>query len=395
MSCSLTRIEYQDVSGFFLPATTTSQDACGYTKQKAHARIPGLIQYMVVYYVAAGGSITKIAWATRAEYRNTCSWLDWFNQPANRPETHGPYITSNACALIRLYFEGAFDIPPEPEVPPPEEPPVGPEPPPDPNLFGRIAEWTLENLGYLIDQVADLVVAVPQQVHALVMDSLSFMDGIFDDIKDFISGVSTAFTSLKDNLIDAIKDMWANIEGFFEAAAAQIKNAVEGVVEKLTEIVGDVWEWIKDLGNTLVDGIKTAFSWVSEHMKDLFSTVWNAIKDFAFMVKDAIVDVYENLKKAFVAAWEWVRDGFINIKDAIIEGIKEAIEWVKDTVKAIVLGLTEFFSDFMEALEKLWVGFTEWWEEQWNPDNPKIIEQMMKYMQIQRTVLERFAEEKP
>lgn len=160
------------------------------------------------------------------------------------------------------------------------------------------AAWTQMKQG-LIDIVGGLVFAVKEAISGLVETVIFFIAGLVDGVVEFftnlyetlvggsiipdmVNAIIEWITSLKDDFIKLISDLWAGIVKTFDTSVATITEIVSDLVEDIKGFFTDT-NWA-EVGQKIIDGIVQALmngvGAISDAARSAAEAALQAAKDF-------------------------------------------------------------------------------------------------------------------
>lgn len=165
---------------------------------------------------------------------------------------------------------------------------------------------------------------------------------------------------------NAVKGIWDNIVGFFQAAGEKIQQAwsaivdfFQGVWDGIVNIFQNVGQWFSDVFSAASQGIQNAWQGIT----DFFQGIWDAITG----VFEGIGEFFSNL---FGGAWETVKETTSNAWDGITtflgdtwEGLKETSGNIFDNIKD---GIGRTWEGVKETTSQVWDGLTGWLGDTWD-----------------------------
>lgn len=186
-----------------------------------------------------------------------------------------------------------------------------------------------------------------------------FTGWLGDRFDAFISGVSEAFTWIKENILDPILNgfktvfMWINdnvfqpIITFFTDLGPKIKEAwdpIVGVFTDFKEMVTGAFDPIVSMFNNLKTTVPAAFKSVLDAFKNLGTNIWNGFKE-AFKTADTLFSGWGG------KIWDGLKTGLGNISTVIkeqLDKVNPANLFGKMFDSANAFGKTGVVEDFLK-----------------------------------------------
>lgn len=231
-----------------------------------------------------------------------------------------------------------------------------------------------------INPIALLVAAIAALVAAFVIlwnkseDFRNFWIGLWESIKDAVSGVWDAIIGFFQGAWDKLVETWEGLTDFFVGAWEKIKDIYSGIAnwintnvfqpikkffEPVIRFFRESFNIIKELGEGCWKAIKAIWSVVSkwfndnviEPVKKVFTGLWDG-------VKEAAGTAWENVKAAWSLVETWFTDNvstpvkkvFTGIWDGIKKGATDAWEGIKKVFSVV----SDWFKNtFAEAWQKV------------------------------------------
>lgn len=300
-------------------------------------------------------------------------------------------ITQGATIIIQDYIN-THPTPPEEtapapspgETPPPEEK-APEEPPPE--------EVTKAGIADIINDIWDSIVHLPDTIKEALGSTLAtameLLLSPIQNIKQTFSDLYTTFSTWTTDILTAVKNAFADLQGFFEFVSQQIKNAVQDVIDTFSGVAGEIIQWIKDLGSSIISGLQVAWGWMSENIKDIVGDVWEWIKGLGNSIKNALTEAWDDIKSVLTSVWTFIRDKFTDVIKAVGNVIDTVGSWIKTSISNILGTFTDFLTDIWQWIIEQLAKLVQWVERviDVTPDKlagvyAAIIEGQTKAMQI-------------
>ena len=246
-------------------------------------------------------------------------------------------------------------------------------------------------IGKLITSVGTIMTFAPKLVTA------------FNGIKTAFTALGTAFASnpigiiivAVTALVAVFIYLWNNCEAFrnfFINLWAQIKTAIQPILDSLVQYFKMAWEWIKGVWNTVQpyfmaiwEKIKAVFAFVAPFLSAYFKTAWELIKVAWSMVIPYFQNVWNTIKAVFSVvatylggmfktAWEAIKlvwnvvGGYFREVWNTIKGIFSVVKNVLsgnwrgawEAIKGIVSGWASYFEGVWTGIKNVFSSVKTW-----------------------------------
>lgn len=239
----------------------------------------------------------------------------------------------------------------------------------------------------------------------------NFWIGLWDKLKEVVSGAIDAIVGFFSGIIDFVKNNWQNILLFivnpFAGAFKLIydnceafRNFIDGLMESVKELFAAGWKAVKGFFASAWDAvvgvwnaatgffgglwgnIKNAASTAANAIGDVLSGAWNAVKSVWDGAMSFFGGIWDNIKGVFSGAWETFKNIGKNIVDGIKNGISNAwsalTKWVKDKFDSLVggvknmLGIHSPSRVFAGIGGNMALGLGEGWNDEYSDIKKKI-----------------------
>lgn len=222
----------------------------------------------------------------------------------------------------------------------------------------------LSGLGSLITVLGSLGPAIGAL--GTVFSALTSPIGLVIAAVAAVAGGLIYLWNTNEDFRNAVKAIWDNIVGFFQAAGEKIQQAwsaivdfFQGVWDGIVNIFQNVGQWFSDVFRAASEGIQNA---------------WQGIKDFFQGIWDAITGVFEGIGEFFSGlfggAWESVKkttseawDGITTFLGDTWDGLKETATTAFDNVKE---GIGKAWNNVKETTSNVWDGIKGWLGNAWD-----------------------------
>lgn len=215
----------------------------------------------------------------------------------------------------------------------------------------------LDIISGIINAIPTLIANIPKIITAIVdvWEAFNWLDLgkkaitlLKDGITSMIGAVKTAATSVKDNVVDAIKNLPTTLKTYgtnmMTNFSGAISSAVTTVKSKATEIYNAVVNGIKGLPEKMLGIGKDLVRGLWNGISDMTGWVINKIKGFSESVLDGIKDFFGVHSPSDETAW--IGDMLVlGLGNSIIDGTKQVVSAAKDMANAV---LSELHSDLDE-----------------------------------------------
>lgn len=225
------------------------------------------------------------------------------------------------------------------------------------------AQWLL-NAAMDANPIGLIVIAIAALVAAFVLlwnKSEAFREfwiGLWEAIKSacepIIKGIAEWFTEVWDK----IKEVWNQVQPYFQAIWDKIKQVFEPVVQYYKSLFESAWNGIKLVWDSVVgyfkliwEGIKTVFEVVKDVLSGDFSGAWEAIKGYWSKVGEYFQGIWDGIKNVFSPITEWFGNTFGGAIDKVKEVWGVIAQWFNDKV---VQPIKDFFQPLTDWFSKLW-----------------------------------------
>ncbi len=185
------------------------------------------------------------------------------------------------------------------------------------------------------------------------------ISGVFEKVKDVLSGVVTFFTSVGPAIMSRLRPYIDDISSAFSAAAERVKgiwNAVTGVFGSIWDAISGgaaaAWEWI-------TSGADNASMWVESvwtGITDFFDSIWNGICAAASNAWNWISSACEPAVSFITERWEAVSA----LLSRMWDGVVSAAQWAWDGISAVWSPVSDFFGGIADSIRGIFTGLFEW-----------------------------------
>ena len=181
---------------------------------------------------------------------------------------------------------------------------------------------------------------------AMIGDLKKFVSGLYDSIKDALSGV----TELFEKAVHWVEDNWDTIKAVMDSIWVGIKT-----------VVGQVWDGIKMVFNGLKAVFTTISDWVVDNwdtIKAVMDSVWVGIKTVALAVFDGLKGIFNGLKAVFNVVSDWFTENW--------DTIKAAVDLVWNTVVTTATAVFNVYKGIFNAFKLVFDTVSDWFTENWD-----------------------------
>lgn len=149
-----------------------------------------------------------------------------------------------------------------------------------------------------------------------------------------IAAVAAAITALwttNEGFREAVKSIWNEIVGFFQAAWDSIKKIFD--IPVVSAWFNAIWETIKGI-----------FSVVQAVLSGDFSGAWEAIKGILSGWGNYFQNLWNTVKSIFSGVGQWFRDIGRQLLQGIWNGISDKVAWLKSQIRSVVDRIKSWFT---------------------------------------------------
>ena len=271
-------------------------------------------------------------------------------------------------------------------------------------MIGLNATLLANPIGIVVALIAGLVAAFTILWNNSE-DFRNFWIGLWESIKDAVSGVWDAIIGFFKGAWDKLVETWEGLTDFFVSAWDKIKEIYSTIAgwidtnvfqpikkffEPVVKFFRDAFNTIKDVAKASWEGIKTIWSVVERVFKSFFEPVvrffresfqiikelgegcWIAIKAIWSVVSDwfkttviepvkkFFTDLWEEIKKAASTAWEGIKSIWNVVSkwfnDTVIEPVKKVFTGLWD-------GISKAASTAWEGVKAVWNTVSKWFTD--------------------------------
>ena len=246
------------------------------------------------------------------------------------------------------------------------------------DAFNDIEIW-IENAKVRIGEIfVGIGASVSNAIETAKTKIRGFIESAKEKITEVGNKISTSVSGFFESAKTKLGEIWGAIKTKVGGIGETIVTSIGGAVSKVKTKVGEIWTSIRTSFEETVSKIRAKLGWiwasirasvgsigqrVIDSLKGAVEWVRTKLTEFPKAAKKTFSDVVEKFKEAFNEATEWLKGAFKKVYDATIgkaiEGIKEAIEKVKDLIgKLDIVGSA-----------KDWLGDVGDSFQQWKNDN--------------------------
>lgn len=185
-----------------------------------------------------------------------------------------------------------------------------------------VAEWLGKVLGPAFDWLGGVVKAVFELIGKIIADAVNIISGVLDV---FLGAITGDWDKAWNGLGDILKNAWKLFEDLVGNSLALLRDALSNAGKAIADIWNNLWGGIGDFLRGAWDGIvgkvREGAGRVVEFIKGLPRDMVNALGDLGNLLRGS--------GSALIG-------GFI-------DGIKSAANGLKDAVKGVLSGISDFF----------------------------------------------------
>lgn len=202
-----------------------------------------------------------------------------------------------------------------------------------------IAQWAM-NAAVLANPITWIIVAIVAGIALLVAGFVLLWDNC------------EGFRNFFINAWEMIKNVWNEVQPYFEILWEAVKAAFSVAKENLIAGFKMAWEGIKLVWSVAVsyfqmvwNNIKQVFSVVKTYFEGAFRTAWEVIK----LIWSAVSGYFQNV-------WNTIKGIFSVVKAVLSGDFKGAWE----AIKGIVSGWTGYFSGIWQGIKNVFASVKSW-----------------------------------
>lgn len=181
---------------------------------------------------------------------------------------------------------------------------------------------------------------------------------------------SESFRAVVDKLFAKLKELWGVIQNELKAAFAEIKPAVDGVIDALRDLWNTISSALAPIIDWLVAKIKQYMPLIKALVKNAISNIATAIKNLLVVIKTVFniititiktaLNVIKNVIKLFTAVlkgdWKGAWEAIKNIFKSVWNGIKSI---AKTTLSGLKNIFTNTWNNIKSATSRTWNGIRD------------------------------------
>lgn len=218
------------------------------------------------------------------------------------------------------------------------------------NTIGQIVSTIVTAIVDFTSQLASHAAEISGNILTMVGEFLSqFVTAVEENLPKIIESAGTIITEFITGLFEAIGD---NAPKIIKAAADMIIQFIRGIGSNLIRIIRVAYQTIIKFINGLADAVNEYQPQLNRALKRLIDAVINGLKDFVKVmlgkggagVSGFIKGLGQHLASVSKKAGE--------IKDRVLDAVKGAGDWLYNTGKHIIEGLTNGIDGFIGNVTK-------------------------------------------
>lgn len=232
----------------------------------------------------------------------------------------------------------------------------------------------------LANPVMAIVVAITAVVAALVYfftqtklgkkiwaDFISWLQGAWEGIKDFFSGLGQWFSDLWQGIVDSAKDIWGGITGFFGGIIEGIKGFFSGLGiwfselwQGIIDFFVNIWTTVTTTIQTVVTNIMNFFQPLTDFFGAIFGLIgavielaWQLILAGARGLWLGIVSVFSSVVGFFTPIFQSVGDFIGGVFSAIGQFAQNAWNFIVSVFSAVVGWFSGVFNSAAQIISSV------------------------------------------